>query len=243
MLDNKKIIFFGTSNQISKTVVENLIQQHAEVLFISQTEIPDQTFLSNSSCKFLVRDYYTLDAIQTIFQNELKNENGFDGFIFGGGIGGVRPIKLTKNDFVQNMFDANVFSFLEIMRHVVKKGFMNDGGSIVALSSVSSVKGLKSKVVYSASKAALEAAVRGAAAELADRKIRVNAIQKGWVSSDMDLDFIKDNRSLNDDSDFKKQILGAIEPNELANLISFLLSDQVKTITGTSILLDGGYTL
>jgi len=89
----------------------------------------------------------------------------------------------------------------------------------------------------------LEASIRACAAELSDRHIRVNSIQKGWVTSDMNLGFIKDNRSLNDDSDFKKQLLGPIEPEELANLVSFLLSDQVKTITGTSILLDGGYTL
>jgi len=59
----------------------------------------------------------------------------------------------------------------------------------------------------------------------------------------MNLDFIKDNRSLNDDNDLKKQLLGPIEPQELANLVVFLLSDQVKTITGTSIVLDGGYSL
>jgi NAD(P)-dependent dehydrogenase (short-subunit alcohol dehydrogenase family) len=243
MLENKKILFFGTTNEISKKIVETLLLQNAQVTFVSQCEIEDKTFLQNSSTNFFASNYYSTESVEALFKNELKGESGFDGFIYGGGIGGVRPIKLTKKDFVQDMFDANVFSFLEIMRHVVKRGFMNEGASILGLSSVSSIKGLKSKVVYSASKAALEAAIRGAAAELADRKIRVNSIQKGWVTSDMDLDFIKDNRSLNDDSDFKKQILGAIEPEELANLISFLLSDQVRTITGTSILLDGGYTL
>ena len=163
--------------------------------------------------------------------------------MFGGGIGGVRPIKLNKTDFVKSMFDANVFSFIELMRHVVKRGFLNDGASVVGLSSVSSVKGLKSKGVYSASKAALEAATRACAAELSDRHIRVNSIQKGWVTSDMNIGFIKDNRSLSENSDFKKQILGPIEPQELANLVVFLLSDQVKKITGTSIVLDGGYSL
>ena len=243
MLTEKKILFFGTNNEISKVIVENLLHQKANIIFVTQSESTDPVSWINKVQKYLVKDYYAIDEIQNLFKEELQEENSFDGFVFGGGIGGVRPIKLNKNDFVQNMFDANVFSFMELMRHIVKKGFLNEGASIVALSSVSSVKGLKSKTAYSASKAALEATVRGCAAELADRKIRVNAIQKGWVTSDMNLDFIQDNRSLNDDSDFKKQILGAIEPQELANLVVFLLSDQVKTITGTSILLDGGYTL
>ena len=229
MLKNKKILFFGTNNDISKAILESLIQQHAKVIFVIQNEISDFKTINQTSENHFFLNYHSIETISDFFLNQLKDEKGFDGFVFGGGIGGVRPIKLTKTDFVQDMFDANVFSFLEIMRQIVKKGFMNDGASIIGLSSVSSSKGLKSKVAYSASKAALEAAIRGAAAELSDRKIRVNAIQKGWVTSDMDLDFIKDNRSLNDDSDFKKQLLGAIEPQELANLVSFLLSDQVKT--------------
>lgn len=243
MLKDKKILFFGTDNDISITIVESLLKQSATVVFVSQNEITDSDVLERIPKNHLVKDYYLPEKIEDFFKTELKNEKGFDGVVFGGGIGGVRPIKLNKIDFVKRMFDANVFSFMELMRHVVKRGFLNDGASIVGLSSVSSIKGLKSKEVYSASKAALEAAIRGCAAELADRHIRVNSIQKGWVTSDMNLDFIKDNRSLNDDSDFKKQLLGPIEPEELANLVSFLLSDQVKTITGTSILLDGGYTL
>lgn len=114
---------------------------------------------------------------------------------------------------------------------------------MVALSSVSSIKGLKSKAVYSASKAALDAAVRGVAAELAPQGIRVNSILKGWVDADMSLDFIQSNMTLSGGSDFEQQLLGAISPQEIANLVEFLLSDKVKSITGTNILIDGGYTL
>lgn len=243
MLKDKKILFFGTDNEISRKIVEVLIKQNAIVLFVSQNEITDVNILEKISKSFFVKDYYTTEKIEDFFKNELINEKDFDGVIFGGGIGGVRPLKLNSIDFVRTMFDANVFSFIELMRYVSKKKFLNDGASIVGLSSVSSFKGLKSKGVYSASKAALEAAIRSFASELSARNIRVNSIQKGWISSDMNLDFIKDNRTLSDDSDLKKQLLGPIEPVELANLVVFLLSDQVKSITGTSIVLDGGYTL
>ena len=243
MLKDKKILVFGTDNEISRIIVEGLSKQKSNVVFISQFNNSENDFFERITKNYFVRDYYSADKIEDIFKTDLKIEKNFDGVVFGGGIGGVRPTKLNSIDFVKKMFNANVFSFIELMRYVVKKNFLNDGASIVALSSVSSFKGLKSKGVYSASKAALEAAVRGCAAELSDRNIRVNSIQKGWVSSDMNLDFIKDNRAIDNDSDFKKQLLGPIEPKELANLVVFLLSDQVKTITGTSILIDGGYTL
>jgi enoyl-[acyl-carrier-protein] reductase (NADH) len=48
---------------------------------------------------------------------------------------------------------------------------------------------------------------------------------------------------LNEKNDFQKQLLGIIDPVEVANTVAFLLSDAVKTITGTSVLLDGGYTM
>lgn len=59
----------------------------------------------------------------------------------------------------------------------------------------------------------------------------------------MQLDFIQNNRSLSGEDDFNKQLLGAIDPEEIAHTVAFLLSDATKTITGTSIVLDGGYTL
>jgi NAD(P)-dependent dehydrogenase (short-subunit alcohol dehydrogenase family) len=113
----------------------------------------------------------------------------------------------------------------------------------VCISSVSSIRGLKSKTAYSASKAALDASVRCLAAELSNRKIRVNSILKGWVKPDMERDFIKDNMALNETDDLNRQLLGVIDTIEVANTVAFLMSDATMSITGTSLILDGGYTL
>jgi NAD(P)-dependent dehydrogenase (short-subunit alcohol dehydrogenase family) len=167
----------------------------------------------------------------------------FNGVVYAEGIGGVRPVKMTSDSFLQEMFDANVFKFFDLISSLLKQKRLAKGASVLTLSSVSSVKGLKSKSAYSASKAALDAAVRGVASELAPQGIRVNSILKGWVDADMSLDFIQSNMKLSKGSDFDQQPLGAIKTTEIANLVEFLLSDKVKTITGTSILVDGGYTL
>jgi NAD(P)-dependent dehydrogenase (short-subunit alcohol dehydrogenase family) len=176
--------------------------------------------------------------------NQITKECGpFNGFVYCAGIGGVRPLSLTKYSFTHEMMNANLYSFIEMVRCITKKRCFAPAGSIVSISSVSSIKGLKSKIAYSASKAALDASVRSMAAELSEKKIRVNSILKGWVTSDMQKDFIKSNMELSENDDFKRQLLGAIEPVEIANTVAFLLSDATKTITGTSLLLDGGYTL
>ena len=167
----------------------------------------------------------------------------FDGFVYCAGIGGVRPLSFTKYPFMHEMMNANLYSFIEMVRCITKKNCFAHGGSIVAISSVSSIKGLKSKTAYCASKAALDASVRCMAAELSEKRIRVNSILKGWVESDMKKDFIKSNMELNENNDFKRQLLGVIDPVEIANTVAFLLSDATKTITGISLVLDGGYTL
>lgn len=236
-LTSKSILVFGGASKITLSIVETLALQGAKLHFLSSSPL-DST---PHAYTYEHINYYDFALL-----NEYVVENfnhPFDGIVYAGGKGGVRPLKLNSGDFIQSMFHENVFTFFEIIRLLLKKRCINDKASIVALSSVSSVKGLKSKSVYSSSKAALDAAVRGMAAELADKRIRVNSIQKGWVSADMNLDFIKSSMAVAEESDFSKQILGAIEPDELSNLVSFLLSDAVTTLTGTNLLLDGGYTL
>ena len=239
MLDHKRILVFGGDSEIAVCICEQILAlEAAEVMFISpmKSKLPMHPRLEQIECDF------NSNSEQAALLEKLIRHS-WDGWVFAGGIGGVRPLKLNNHEFVQEMFQANVFSFIEWSRLLLSKRCLNLGSSIVALSSVSSIKGLKSKTVYSASKAALDAAVRGMAAELADKKIRVNSIQKGWVSSDMNLDFIQSNMALNRENDLDKQLLGPIEPIEVANLTVFLLSDLVKSITGTAILIDGGYTL
>ena len=237
MLSSKNILVLGGNSEISFKVVDSLSTSGADVTFVCSKEMDDITSLKE---QFHI-DFYDFKLFSAFINEHLKNP--FDGIVYAGGKGGVRPLKLNSAEFVQSMFHENVFTFFELVRLLLKKRLINEGASIVALSSVSSVKGLKSKSVYSASKAALDAAVRGMAAELADKKIRVNSIQKGWVSSDMNLDFIKSNMALSANNDLSKQLLGVIEPEELARLVQFLLSDAVTTLTGTNLLLDGGYTL
>jgi NAD(P)-dependent dehydrogenase (short-subunit alcohol dehydrogenase family) len=233
----KNILVLGGNSEITLNIVDCLSLSPSDVTFVCSKEMKN---ISSLKEQFYV-DFYDFTLFSVFVNEHLKHP--FDGIVYAGGKGGVRPLKLNSPEFVHSMFHENVFTFFELVRLLLKKRLINKGASIVALSSVSSIKGLKSKTVYSASKAALDAAVRGMAAEMADKKIRVNSIQKGWVSSDMNLDFVQSNMALAEDNDFNNQLLGEIVPEELARLVQFLLSDAVRTLTGTNLLLDGGYTL
>ncbi len=245
-LTGKQILVAGASTEIGQVIVSRLSELGASVLMvdISAEELMriknDNT---NIDVNYYAFDIYANSEIELNFKQISETYGTFDGFVYCAGTGGVRPLRFTKYPFLQKMMNDNLYSFIEMVRCLAKKGNFSRGGSMVAISSVSSVKGLKSKTAYAASKAALDASIRCLAAELSDKNIRVNSILKGWVTSDMNKEFIKSNRELTGEDDFKKQLLGATEPVELANTVAFLISDATKTITGTSLLIDGGYTL
>jgi NAD(P)-dependent dehydrogenase (short-subunit alcohol dehydrogenase family) len=230
---------------VGYSIVEQLLQLNHEVILIDRNDfLPDLLIkLNNSSLYFYSFDFYQTQLIESELKMILPFGKKLNGFVYAAGIGGVRPLALTNTNFVHEMMNANLYAFLEFAKLLSKKSRFEIGGSIVAISSVSSIKGLKSKIAYSASKAALDAAIRGMAAELAERKIRVNSIRKGWVEADLKHDFIQDNIDLSTQDDLGKQLLGTIRTTDLAKLVCFLLSDDSRFISGTNVLLDGAYTL
>lgn len=243
-LEKKRILVAGATSDISLNIINQLINLGAELIVVDNQSAIDEKMQTNEKIlNHYVFDFYNIQEIESNLQKITGDFAPFHGFVYSAGIGGVRPLSLTKEKFLHEMMNANLYSFVEMIRLLSKKNVLQVGSSIVAISSVSSLKGLKSKTAYCASKAALDASIRCMALELADKNIRINSILKGWVKSDMNLDFIKNNMSLNENEDFKKQVLGVIEPIEIANTVAFLLSDATKTITGTSLLIDGGYTL
>ena len=112
-----------------------------------------------------------------------------------------------------------------------------EGGSIVVMSSISSIKGYKAKTEYCVSKAAVDAFVRCMAQELAPKRIRINSIMPAEVNTPMAAKARELNLAL---GQIPEELpLGVTEPREVANTIAFLLSDATQTITGTSIKMGG----
>lgn len=245
-LSDKKILIVGAASETGMAIVDQVKQLGATVAILDKPS--DNLFEVRQNAGYQDVHAYSFDIyenkeIEPNLKQIISEFGTLNGFVYCAGIGGVRPLSLTKHSFISEMMNANLYTFIEMVRCISKNNNFADGGSIVAVSSVSSIKGLKSKTAYCASKAALDASVRCIAAELSGKRIRVNSVLKGWVESDMKKDFIKNNMDLNENEDYNRQLLGVIKPYEIANTVAFLLSDATKTITGISLILDGGYTL
>ena len=175
--------------------------------------------------------------------NKIVKDNGpVDGFVHCSGISNMRPLKMTNYEFLHDMMLINFYSFIEIIRCVTKKGRYNEGMSIVGMSSISGIKGYKSKMAYSASKAAVDGAIRSMAKELAIKNIRVNSIIAGSIKTEMFNKFLEKKGIDEKDEQFNEYCLGLGEPIDVANAIAFLLSDASRIITGTGLIIDSGVT-
>jgi NAD(P)-dependent dehydrogenase (short-subunit alcohol dehydrogenase family) len=245
-LSGKQILVAGAASDTGKAIILQLTGLGASTVIVDLSkemleEIKGE--ISDEKIKTHAFDIYSSSEIFTNLCLISERFGVFDGFVYCGGMGGVKPLSFTKPEFIRDMMNANLFSFIEMVRSICKKDRFKNGGSIVAISSVSSIMGLKSKTAYSASKAALDASIRCLAAELSTKAIRINSVLKGWLDSDMEKDFIATNMELDESNDIKRQLLGPTSVLELANTVAFLLSDATKTITGTALLIDGGYSL
>ena len=197
--------------------------------------------LQGKGHKCYVCDFSAIEGIESVI-SQLVQENGpVDGYVHCTGIGAVRPLKMSKYDFMLRVMNINFFSFVEVIRCLTKKNAFNEGMNIVGISAVGAYLGNATKTAYCASKAAMNSAVRCLAKELATKGIRINTVAPGSTDTPMARD-AADYREGSEDFRINelRQYLGICQPEDIADAIIFLLSNMSRMITGICLPVDGG---
>ena len=150
---------------------------------------------------------------------------------------GIRQDNLMifmQEDQWNRVIDTTLNGFFYITRRLLKDMMTHRSGRIINMASLSGLKGMPGQTNYSAAKAALIGATKALAQEVAARKVTVNAVAPGFISTDM-------TKELNE-AELKKLVpLGRFgKPEEVAALVSFLASDDAAYITGQVISINGG---
>lgn len=217
-----------------------------KILFISDSSCLDNAIINQirllGGTVATCNDIH-INNVEEVIKDVSGNYGPFTGLVYGVVHSDFRPLQFVKPALIDSLMQENFGVFIEVMRVLKKVRGLEDGASVVAMSSISSIRAMKAKMAFCSAKAALDAAIRCLAVELGDKGIRLNSVQKGGVDADLDKGHIQDIVSINDNATEKKQILGLTKAEEVANVVAFLLSDAATTITGTSIIIDGGYTL
>lgn len=153
----------------------------------------------------------------------------------------LRPLQILKAVQIDDMLSANLRSALLCTKLAVKNA-APEGASIVWLSSAAATIGNAGEAAYAASKGALISACRALAAELATRRIRINAVAPGVVETPMAEGWLGKLSPEQRESIRARHLLGFGKPDDVAGPILFLASDEARWITGACLAIDGGLT-
>jgi NAD(P)-dependent dehydrogenase (short-subunit alcohol dehydrogenase family) len=244
-LTGKRILVTGASSGIGKETAIHLSKLGASLVLVARNEekLLDTIFSLEGTGHSL--HHFNLKDIDNIeeFLEEIINKIGkLNGLVHCAGINELRPLGITDYNFLHNTMLINFYSFVELVRVISKKKNCAKSTSVVVMSSVASIKGDKSKTAYCASKGALDSAVRAMAKELAVKNIRVNSVVAGFLKTNMYDSYIKElGEEAFNENVLRYQYLGLGEPIDASNAIAFLLSNASKFITGTNLIVDGGY--
>jgi NAD(P)-dependent dehydrogenase (short-subunit alcohol dehydrogenase family) len=174
---------------------------------------------------------------------QIQREKGWLDIVFANaGVAKFAPLGTITEEVYDSIFDVNVKGVLFTVQKALP--LMREGGSIIVNASVVASKGLPATSVYSATKAAVRSFARTWTADLKSRGIRVNAVSPGSI----DTPGLNDLLASSEVGEQRRQaITGAVPlgrfgtPDEIANAVVFLASDDASYVTGAELFVDGGF--
>tara|TARA_X000000950_G_scaffold244923_1_gene301389 strand:+ start:1391 stop:2155 length:765 start_codon:yes stop_codon:yes gene_type:complete len=242
-LENKRALVTGAGRGIGLGASIALASAGAEVMMVARTtkELENiDNHLKNLGHK---SSYKSLDVTNQNDVSKLINDEGcFDILVNNAGTNIPASLVDTKIDDFDYVMSLNVKSVISLTQKVVQKMIANNvKGSIINVSSQMGHVGGPNRTTYCSTKFAIEGFTKSLAIELAPNGIRVNSICPTFIKTPMTEPFLKD-------EEFKKQVLSMIplgrlgEISDLMGPFVFLASDASSLMTGSSVLVDGGWT-
>ncbi|MDF1696714.1 MAG: SDR family oxidoreductase [Saprospiraceae bacterium] len=243
-LTGKTAVVTGGNSGIGYATAQKLKQEGATVIITGRSEEKVKKAASELGVQGIVADVINLSAIDQAVEKIKAEHQNVDILFVNAGIFAPAPLgQITEQMFDNQMginFKGAVFTIEKFLP------ILNEGASIINLSSVNAYTGMPNTAIYAASKAAMNSFTRTAATELAPRKIRVNAVNPGPIYTPI---FDKTGMPEEQLKGFAEAMQNRIplkrfgQPEDVAELVSFLASDKASFITGGEYNIDGGINI
>jgi NAD(P)-dependent dehydrogenase (short-subunit alcohol dehydrogenase family) len=241
-LEGKTILITGASSGIGKATAIECSKMNARIVATGRNKQRlEETFnlLYGENHLMITSDFYSDENIN----NLVLKLPLIDGIVHCAGLIRNIPFNYASREKFDEVLNVNFYAPAEITRTILKAKKISKNGSIVFISSISGIFcSTVASTIYSSSKGAINGLVKGLALDLASKLIRVNSINPGLIHSDLFSDgAISDDQLAKEVKKYPLLRFGM--PEEVAYAAIYLLSDASKWITGTNLVIDGGYTL
>ncbi len=242
----KVALVTGASKGIGRAIAKRLAQSNIELVINYNRDLQGAEETRVECEKYGVRamiiqgDMSKEDDVTTMFEKIIEEFGKIHILINNAGITKDGLMISMKDEDFRRVMEVNLFSAFYTMKTAARLMAKNRFGRIINISSIVGLRGNAGQANYSASKAGLIGMTKSLAKEMASRNIRVNAIAPGFIETDM-TDKL--------DEKIKEKLLEEIplksfgQPEDIANLINFLVSEEANYITGQVISVDGGMNI
>lgn len=188
-------------------------------------------------------DLLTADGFQALTAAIKAKCDGVKGFVHCAGFDQMAPLGMVTDEMFRRLAAIHAGFPIQFLGWMAKKGNHAESAAAVLISSLSAHEGAKGHVAYAAAKGAVEGMLAPAAAELAPKGIRLNAVVLGIVRTEMSLGWMSKLAPDRQKAVADGYPLGLGRPEDVAKVIAFMLSEDSRWITGQTLVCDGGHLL
>lgn len=246
-VEGKSVIVTGGGTGIGAACARRLAADGAKVTICGRTEsklvdVADKIRAEGGTIQHVVTDVTQEEQVAELVAKAVEAYGGLHGFVANaGGGGGMGPYHLQNTEEFLRVLHLNVLGTMLSVKHSVPH-LVKTKGSFIGMSSLAGHRTHLWFGAYTVSKAGIEAMMQNAADEYGPAGVRFNTIRPGFISTEI-MEGIPRDSPVYDSYIENTPLQGVGEPEDVANLARFLISDESRWITGQEIGVDGGHTL
>ncbi len=247
-LADKHVLITGGGSGIGLACAARLREDGATVTLMGRTqsklEAARETLLASPSpeVRIAAGDVASEDDIAAAVKTAVDASGALYGCVAAAGTGTFGPLLDTQRTAWDAVLATNLTGAMLTIKHAARAMVTNGGGSIVAISSIAGILTHRWMTAYCVSKAGIEMLVRNAADELGGAGVRVNAVRPGLVPTDLAAGLVN-NPAANADYLDQMPLRRLGTPEDIAEIVRFIIRPESSWVTGQVIAADGGHTL